>query len=165
VKRTSFFIAFALTAAVAAAQQTTPPPSTQGTPTAPTVPAPVGPPPPPQLPQPAAQQPPVTPPPTQMSTGPTTPMQAPTVGASPNFGGSVPQGVVPQTVPATPTPTSAMQVTNENRTMMLALLERIEKVTNDQMKEDSKSGKLSVDRSELDEILANVSQIKTMLQK
>jgi hypothetical protein len=117
VKRTSFFLAFALTAAVAAAQQTTPPT--------------------PQLPQPAAQQPPVAPQPTQMA----------------------------QTVPAAPTPTSAMQVTNENRTMMLALLERIEKVTGDQMKEDSKSGKLSVDRSDLDEILANVSQIKTMLQK
>jgi hypothetical protein len=72
-------------------------------------------------------------------------------------GGSMPAMTAPAVQP--------MQVTNENRTMMLTLLERIEKVAGDQMKEESKSGKLTVDRSDLDEILAYIAQIKTMLQK
>ena len=60
---------------------------------------------------------------------------------------------------------SRLQLTDENRTMMLMLLDRIQQTTADQMKEDSKSGKLTVDRAQLDELLANISQIKTMLQK
>lgn len=58
-----------------------------------------------------------------------------------------------------------MQVTDENRSMMLMLLDRIQKMTSSQMEGESKSGKLQVDRSQLDEILANISQIKTMLQR
>jgi hypothetical protein len=82
---------------------------------------------------------------------------APTGTATAAQGGSMPAMTAPTATP--------MQVTNENRTMMLTLLERIEKVAGDQMKEESKSGKLTVDRAELDEILANIAQIKTMLQK
>lgn len=100
-----------------------------------------------------------------------------------------PQAVAPQTAapqtaaPQTPVPQASappalqqpdvnaqdpippLQVTDENRAMMLMLLDRIQQVTADQMNADSKSGKLTVDRAKLDEILANVSQIKTMLQK
>lgn len=70
--------------------------------------------------------------------------------------------------PAAPTPTRqtpTAQVTDENRTMMLMLLDRIQKVTADQMNTESKSGKLTVDRTKLDEILADIGQIKTMLQR
>ncbi len=63
---------------------------------------------------------------------------------------------------ATPAP---LQVTDENRAMILMLLNRIQKVTSDQMEQDSKAGKLQVDSAKLDEILASVSQVKTMLQR
>jgi len=64
-----------------------------------------------------------------------------------------------------PAPAPTMHVTDEDRTMLLTLVDRIQKVTSDQMSEESKQGKLTVDRSKLDEILANLAQIKTMLQK
>ncbi len=70
------------------------------------------------------------------------------------------------TVPTqTPPPVQTLQLTDESRSMMLMLLNRVEQVTSDQMKQDSKAGQLTVDRAKLDEILANVSQVKTMLQK
>ncbi|HZT76561.1 MAG TPA: hypothetical protein VFA27_07875 [Vicinamibacterales bacterium] len=122
--------------------------------------------------QPATTQPPTTAPGfIPQPTGPTTPPAAagaassgiagqPATGQAP-AGGAAVGGSMPQMAPAPATG----QVTDENRAMMLMLLDRIQKVTADQMKSDSSSGKLTVNRSQLDEILANVSQIKTMLQK
>ena len=61
-----------------------------------------------------------------------------------------------------------LQVTDENRAMMVTLLDRIQQLTakaGDDSKDDSKSGKLKVDRATLDEIAAHVTQLKTMLQR
>lgn len=66
---------------------------------------------------------------------------------------------------STSTGSAPLQVTDENRAMIMMLLDRIQKVTADQMGQDSKAGKLQIDRAKLDEILASVSQVKTMLQR
>jgi len=109
---------------------------------------------PPQTPTPTV---PATPPavvmPTQPAATPTTPPPA-----SPGpLGGSMPTMTPPQM------PDAGSHVTDEHRAMMLMLLERIQKLATPP--DDSKAGKVSVDRATLDEINAEISQIKTMLQK
>ena len=69
------------------------------------------------------------------------------------------------TMTPTAQPDQQTRITDDSRVMMLMLLDRIEHVTSDQLNGESKSGKLTVDRSQLDEVLANISQLKTMLQK
>ena len=66
----------------------------------------------------------------------------------------------------------SLQVTDENRTMILMLLDRIQMLAADSLRGDSKipkttkaAGKLSIDRATVDEIVADVSQIKAMIQR
>lgn len=83
----------------------------------------------------------------------------------------------PQTLqmPQTPMPTSAgqatsrtpappVQISDDDRTLMLTLLERVEKLSTE-FKNDSKSGQLMVERSTMDEISADVQQVRAILKR
>jgi len=75
---------------------------------------------------------------------------------------AAPGGSMPVMTPQTEAP---LQLTDENRAIILMLLERIQHLTTNQLNEESKVGKVTVNRDQLDEVLANVTQIKSMLQK
>jgi hypothetical protein len=86
------------------------------------------------------------------------------------------QQAPPPSPPAPSQPTAgrapSLQVTDENRTMILMLLDRIQMLAADSLRGDSKipkttkaAGKLSIDRATVDEIVADVSQIKAMIQR
>ena len=60
-------------------------------------------------------------------------------------------------------PDAASRLTDERRTLMLTLLDWIQKLS--APPDESKAGKVTVDRATLDEIGAEIAQIKAMLQK
>ena len=73
-----------------------------------------------------------------------------------------PQTPVQPPPPKTPTP--PIQISEDDRTLMLTLLARIEKLSTE-FKTDSKSGQLLVDRSTFDEIAADVQQVRAILKR
>ncbi len=70
-----------------------------------------------------------------------------------------PSPAVAATAPAAP-----RHLADEDRTMILTLLARIETLST-KFDTESKAGKLTVDRATFDEIAADVQQIRTILQK
>lgn len=108
---------------------------------------------PPQTPTPQPPQTPTMQTPTPVGTTGTVP-PAPSPGP---LGGSMPVMTPPQM------PDAGSHITDEHREMMLMLLDRIQKLSTPP--DDSKAGKVTVDRATLDEIGAEIAQIKTMLQK
>ena len=113
--------------------------------------------------QPPAAQPPS--PPAAQAPAPPSPTQPvpPAAPAPPEQ----PSGQAPAAPPASaeqPQPPRAFHITDEDRTMMLTLLDRIETLST-KFSAESKSGKLQIDRSMLDEIAADVQQVKTILRK
>jgi len=77
-----------------------------------------------------------------------------------------PQPPTTQPSAVQPPATPPMQLTDENRSMMLTLLNRIETLTG-KIKDDNKnkSGRVTVERATLDEIAADIVQVKMILQK
>lgn len=86
------------------------------------------------------------------------------------------QPAQPPPAPQTPAPVApAMQtpqlpappvrVTDPDRDTELMLLDRVQKLANDALAGESKSGKVLVDRATLNEIVAAASQVKTALQR
>lgn len=155
--RFSLPVVFVLFAAVGFAQPPATPPGTPPapTPTASTQPAST----PPASTQPASMQPPATPPaPTPPSLTPPSPMPAPTTGTP-----SSPAAADAQAAPA------PLQVTDENRNMILMLIDRVQKLSTDAMGASKTGaltgGKVTIGRSALDEIVADLSQIRTILSR
>ena len=72
--------------------------------------------------------------------------------------GVAPTAAAPQTEPIQRPPGSV----DPDRATMLMLLERMEKLATDSLK-SGKDGKVTIDRSALDEIIAEIGQIKAML--
>jgi hypothetical protein len=68
-------------------------------------------------------------------------------------------------------PPPLLQITDENRTMILMLLDRIQTVATRSLadskttKDTKTAGTLLMNRAAIDEIVADVSQIKTMFQR
>jgi hypothetical protein len=71
-----------------------------------------------------------------------------------------PTAAAPQTEPAQRAPGSV----DPDRATMLMLLERMEKLVTDPLS-GGKDGKVTIDRSALDEIIAEIAQIKTILRR
>jgi type IV secretory pathway VirB10-like protein len=133
------------------------------------------------------------PPPSQQT--PQQPVQAPTVAAPKTPPAPQPPVSRPpaeQQPAPTPTPTAApanvppypsTPSMDPDRKTALALLDRVEKLVDDALQEKSddkkskngsvgtsgtlegRSGRLTIDRATLDEILANISQVRMMLQR
>ena len=74
--------------------------------------------------------------------------------------GVAPTAAAPQTAPIQPAPGSV----DPDRATILMLLERIEKLAADPLNA-GKDGKVTIDRAALDEIVAEIAQIKTMLRR
>ena len=74
--------------------------------------------------------------------------------------GVAPTAAAPQTEPIRRAPGAV----DPDRATMLMLLERMEKLANDSLK-SGKDGKVTIDRSALDEIIAEIGQIKAMLRR
>jgi hypothetical protein len=74
--------------------------------------------------------------------------------------GIAPTAAAPQTEPIQRPPDSV----DPDRATLLMLLERMEKLATDSLK-SGKDGKVTIDRSALDEIIAEIGQIKAMLRR
>jgi hypothetical protein len=74
--------------------------------------------------------------------------------------GVAPTAAAPQTEPIQRPPGSV----DPDRATMLMLLERMEKLATDSLK-SGKDGKITIDRSALDEMIAEIGQIKAMLRR